>query len=324
MRSPRRSKHAGRVLPDPKKDDEGVLYGRPGADEDRRSRLGDLRVDERLRYSSRGMERAQDKIAQMQACGSAQWTNCWCWDRSTTSPGRATRSNPELDKVSVELPGRQRAGGPEGRARATGAGRRLPSADDDMPVDAEIVEAATAARRRGPTERRRQRRRRRPEGAADGDRPANIQPDRGLTIRMFVTGLLLVVLYGARHRHPARGGRRARASSWSSRFGLLFCQYWFSDKIALFAMHGRVGQTRAGAAGAARDRSTGCAPLADMPKPRLAVARMDLPNAFATGRNPDHAVLCVTRRAVEPAGRGRTRERCWRTSFHTSRTATSR
>jgi heat shock protein HtpX len=35
--------------------------------------------------------------------------------------------------------------------------------------------------------------------------------------------------------------------------------------------------------------------LADMPKPRVAVAPTDLPNAFATGRKADKAVLCVTR-----------------------------
>ena len=34
--------------------------------------------------------------------------------------------------------------------------------------------------------------------------------------------------------------------------------------------------------------------LADMPKPKVAVADSDLPNAFATGRNQKHAVVCVT------------------------------
>ena len=34
--------------------------------------------------------------------------------------------------------------------------------------------------------------------------------------------------------------------------------------------------------------------LADMPKPRVGVADIDLPNAFATGRSPDRAVVCVT------------------------------
>jgi heat shock protein HtpX len=35
--------------------------------------------------------------------------------------------------------------------------------------------------------------------------------------------------------------------------------------------------------------------LADMKKPRVGVAEMDIPNAFATGRSPSHAVICATR-----------------------------
>jgi heat shock protein HtpX len=34
--------------------------------------------------------------------------------------------------------------------------------------------------------------------------------------------------------------------------------------------------------------------LADMPKPQVAIADTDLPNAFATGRSPDRAVVCAT------------------------------
>jgi heat shock protein HtpX len=34
--------------------------------------------------------------------------------------------------------------------------------------------------------------------------------------------------------------------------------------------------------------------MADMPKPRVAIADTDLPNAFATGRSPERSVLCVT------------------------------
>jgi heat shock protein HtpX len=35
--------------------------------------------------------------------------------------------------------------------------------------------------------------------------------------------------------------------------------------------------------------------LANMEKPRVGVAEMDIPNAFATGRSPKHAVICATR-----------------------------
>jgi heat shock protein HtpX len=43
--------------------------------------------------------------------------------------------------------------------------------------------------------------------------------------------------------------------------------------------------------------------LADLPKPRVAVVDTDVPNAFATGRNPKHAVVAVTTglwRRLEP------------------------
>ena len=41
--------------------------------------------------------------------------------------------------------------------------------------------------------------------------------------------------------------------------------------------------------------------LANMPKPRVAIARSPIPNAFATGRSADKAVLCADR---QPAGPG--------------------
>ena len=73
----------------------------------------------------------------------------------------------------------------------------------------------------------------------------------------------------------------------------LFCQYWFSDKIALFGMHGHiVTPEQEPELHGIVDRL--CA-LADMPKPRVAVAEVDMPNAFATGRNPTNAVVCATR-----------------------------
>jgi len=129
----------------------------------------------------------------------------------------------------------------------------------------------------------------------------NIRSDRGLTGRMFLTGLLLVVLYGV-----------FVAVLWAVGVGfgfivaimvvLLFCQYWFSDKIALWGMHGQlVTPEEAPQLHGAVDRL--CA-LADMPKPRVAIAQTDIPNAFATGRSPKAAVVCATtgllRRLDEP------------------------
>lgn len=74
--------------------------------------------------------------------------------------------------------------------------------------------------------------------------------------------------------------------------GLVFWQWWSSDKVAMKAMRAReVTPEEAPELHGMIDRL--CA-LADMPKPRVGVADMDLPNAFATGRSPDRAVVCVT------------------------------
>jgi heat shock protein HtpX len=83
---------------------------------------------------------------------------------------------------------------------------------------------------------------------------------------------------------------------------LIFCQYWFSDKIAMYSMHAKeVTPEQAPELHGVVDRL--CA-LADMPKPRVAIAQTDIPNAFATGRSPKNAVVCVTsgllRRLDEP------------------------
>jgi heat shock protein HtpX len=73
---------------------------------------------------------------------------------------------------------------------------------------------------------------------------------------------------------------------------LLFVQFWFSDRIALYAMGGRVvTREQAPELHAVVDRL--CA-LADMPKPAVAIADVDVPNAFATGRSAKRAVLCAT------------------------------
>jgi heat shock protein HtpX len=74
--------------------------------------------------------------------------------------------------------------------------------------------------------------------------------------------------------------------------GFAIGSLFYSDKIALRTA-GAVEVTREQAPRLHGIVDRVCA-LADMPKPRIAIARTDLPNAFATGRNADKAVLCVT------------------------------
>lgn len=74
--------------------------------------------------------------------------------------------------------------------------------------------------------------------------------------------------------------------------GMLWGQWFFSDTMALRAMRAvEVSPEQAPELHALVDRL--CA-MADMPKPRIAVADTEVPNAFATGRSEKRAVVCVT------------------------------
>jgi heat shock protein HtpX len=129
---------------------------------------------------------------------------------------------------------------------------------------------------------------------------SRFQPDRRLTVRMSLTMVLLGLLYVA-FIAALIALLKSVVLVVVLAAGLLLAQYWFSDRIALFAMHGRViTSEEEPRLHAVVDRL--CA-AADMPKPQVAVSTTDLPNAFATGRDADHAVLCVTRglqRRLEP------------------------
>ena len=67
--------------------------------------------------------------------------------------------------------------------------------------------------------------------------------------------------------------------------------YWFSDKLAIASARG-VAVTREEAPQyySIVEELT---QRANMPMPRLYIAPSDQPNAFATGRNPKHAAVCV-------------------------------
>ena len=125
-------------------------------------------------------------------------------------------------------------------------------------------------------------------------------PDRGLSSRMVVTSFLLGLLYVGFVALLIALTRSAVLAVVIAG-GMLFAQYWFSDRIALYAMRGKiVTPEEAPQLHGAIDRL--CA-LADMPKPRVAIADTDVPNAFATGRSPKHAAVAVTTglwRRLEP------------------------
>lgn len=75
-------------------------------------------------------------------------------------------------------------------------------------------------------------------------------------------------------------------------FGMAWGQWYFSDSLALKSMGAHeVSAEQAPELHAMIDRLVA---LADMPKPRVAVAVTDMPNAFATGRSPKHSAVCVT------------------------------
>jgi heat shock protein HtpX len=120
----------------------------------------------------------------------------------------------------------------------------------------------------------------------------NIEKDHGLDVRMFFTGLALVVLYVIIITVLLRVGV-ALGFVVVIAFALIFSQYYFSDKVAMFSMHAKeVTPAEEPKLHEIVDRL--CL-LANMTKPRVAVSEMDIPNAFATGRNPNHAVICATR-----------------------------
>ncbi|MEY4339690.1 MAG: protease HtpX [Actinomycetota bacterium] len=68
--------------------------------------------------------------------------------------------------------------------------------------------------------------------------------------------------------------------------------YWFSDKLALASAGAKVIERND--APEFYDMVASLAQRAGMPMPRVAISPSEQPNAFATGRGPNHAVVCAT------------------------------
>lgn len=73
--------------------------------------------------------------------------------------------------------------------------------------------------------------------------------------------------------------------------------YFFSDRIVLASYGAKVLQP--GEAPQLEAIVANLAQRAGLPMPRVAIIPEDTPNAFATGRNPDHAVVAVTEGLME-------------------------
>jgi heat shock protein HtpX len=129
-------------------------------------------------------------------------------------------------------------------------------------------------------------------------------PDRGLTVRMTATMFFLGLVFVAFIAAIIGIMTAVNASSGAIVFvALLFggggaiLSLFYSDKIALAAAGARVVSPKeAPELHGIVDRL--CA-LADMDKPRVAIAPTNMPNAFATGRNSKNSVLCVTQGLID-------------------------
>jgi heat shock protein HtpX len=120
----------------------------------------------------------------------------------------------------------------------------------------------------------------------------NFGRDRGLSLRMLFTSGLLGLLYVIFAVVLFSVLNVGLAPMLLIVVGLAFFQYYTSDKLALAASGAKiVTPEEAPDLHAMVDRL--CA-MANLPKPRVAIVQSDVPNAFATGRNPKHAAVAVT------------------------------
>jgi heat shock protein HtpX len=131
--------------------------------------------------------------------------------------------------------------------------------------------------------------------------PRQLGKDTGLQARMALTLFLLGALYVVLIVALLAAGTGAIFVGLIAG-GLLLAQFFASDKLALHAMGAHeVTPDEAPELHAMVDRL--CV-QADLPKPRVAVADTDMPNAFAIGRSPRKATVCATTgimRILEPA-----------------------
>jgi heat shock protein HtpX len=110
------------------------------------------------------------------------------------------------------------------------------------------------------------------------------------TVKTFILMAALTALFMVGGQ--ALAGQQGMTFALLMALGLNFFSYWFSDKLAL-AMNG-ARQVSPDEAPELHQLVGQLAQQAGLPKPRVYLVSNPTPNAFATGRNPQHAAVAVT------------------------------
>ena len=110
------------------------------------------------------------------------------------------------------------------------------------------------------------------------------------TIKSFILLAGLTALFMVAGQ--ALGGRQGMTLALIMALGMNFFAYWFSDRMALAMSRAReVSPQQAPELYRIVERLCGNAGL---PMPRIYITPQQTPNAFATGRSPQHAAVAVT------------------------------
>jgi heat shock protein HtpX len=115
--------------------------------------------------------------------------------------------------------------------------------------------------------------------------------DLGMTLRKIVVYGTLFLLFVLVVGFLALLGVNAYLIALVSG-GFIFVQYFFSDKLVLWSTGARIlDESEASGLYSLVER---LATEMGLPRPKVAIVQNDMPNAFATGRNKNHAVVAVT------------------------------
>jgi heat shock protein HtpX len=105
---------------------------------------------------------------------------------------------------------------------------------------------------------------------------------------MLMAGLTALLMVAGQ----ALGGHGGMMIALVMALGMNFFSYWFSDKMALSM--GGAREVSPQEAPELHQMVNSLAQRANLPKPRVYIMDQETPNAFATGRNPEHAAVAVT------------------------------